>query len=64
MIRDAVEHGRRHNWIERGVVVASCACAKFAHFAALGFLIGVCVGLANRGGAHVQFGLVAVRQRP
>ncbi len=53
VIRDAVEHGRRHRWTD-SVSGWRLGIARLANFAALLLLVGVCVGLANRGGASAS----------
>lgn len=55
VIRDAVEHGRRHNWTN-AISTWKIRLAKFLQFAALGLLVCVCIGLANRVGAHSGLG--------
>ncbi|HEY3394499.1 MAG TPA: DUF4175 family protein [Lacipirellulaceae bacterium] len=51
VIRDALKHGRRHNW--SGAVSSwKLQLARLASMAALGLLVGVCIGLANRTVAH------------
>jgi hypothetical protein len=55
VIRDAVEHGRRHNW-NRAVAPWRLRLVRFANLAALVLLVGVCVALANRGGASASSG--------
>jgi hypothetical protein len=47
VIRDALKHGRRHNW-SSAVSSWKLQLARLASMAALGLLVGVCVGLANR----------------
>ncbi len=51
VIRDAVNHGRRHDWAS-AVSPWKLRFARIGSLTALGLLIGVCVGLANRAGAH------------
>jgi hypothetical protein len=51
VIRDAVRHGRRHNW-SHAVSSWKLQFARLASMGALGLLIGVCIGLANRTSAH------------
>jgi hypothetical protein len=50
VIRDAVEHSRRHRWTD-SVSSWRLGVARIANFTALVLLAGVCLGLANRGGA-------------
>jgi Domain of unknown function (DUF4175) len=50
VIRDAVAHGRKHNW-SYAVSSWRLRFARLASMAALGLLIGVCIGMANRAGA-------------
>ncbi len=51
VIRDALKHGRRHNW-SSAVSSWRLQLARLASMAALGLLVGVCIGLANRTVAH------------
>jgi hypothetical protein len=51
VIRDALKHGRRHNW-SSAVSSWKLQLARLASMAALGLLVGVCIGLANRTAAH------------
>jgi hypothetical protein len=55
VIRDAVEHSRRHNW-NTAVSAWRLRLARFANLAALTLLVGVCIALANRGGAKAGSG--------
>lgn len=50
VMRQALEHGRNHDW-SQAVSGRKLLGAKLAQFAALGFLISVCLVLAGRGGA-------------
>jgi hypothetical protein len=55
VIRDAVEHGRRHNWND-SVSAWRLRIARLASLAAFGLLVAVCISLANRGGASASAG--------
>lgn len=55
VIRDAVEHGRNHNWSE-AISPWRLRLARLSSFAALGLLVGVCIGLARQAGAHAAGG--------
>jgi len=55
VVCEAVAHGRLHNW---ATAVGSwrLAAARLFQFAALGLLVGVCIGLANKAGANSGIG--------
>jgi hypothetical protein len=53
VIRDAVAHGRRHDWAN-AVSPWKLRFARLASLTALGLLIGVCIGLANRADAEAN----------
>ncbi len=53
VVREALDHGRRHNWAD-ATPVGRLRLARLIHLAALAALAGACARVADRTGAHAR----------